>query len=92
MRTKMYTVYDTIARMTIGPIFTEQHHAAAIRIFTDAIRDPNGHLNKHPHDYQLRHIGDMDNSSGEIVATTNNSTESIIITGDDITNMEKQND
>lgn len=38
----------------------------AERQFTDAVNNPESHLNKHPEDYSMQHLGEYESSTGII--------------------------
>lgn len=57
---------DIKANVYGQPVFVP-NIGAAIRSFGDQIKDPNaGDLNKHPEDFELWHIGEYDDATGEI--------------------------
>lgn len=37
----------------------------AIRSFQDEIKNPEGQMNKHPEDYELYHLGNFDEETGQ---------------------------
>lgn len=76
--TGIYQIRDTTAEMVIGPIMTMHHQAAAIRVFTDALKDTSTSLSKHPEDYELVYLGVQDEKTGEINET---GAAMIVITG-----------
>lgn len=57
---KLFAVYDTVAATIIGGIMLQPHDGPAIRIFRDALSQADGPLAKHPDDYQLLRLGDID--------------------------------
>lgn len=42
--------------------------AEAVRVFGEALRDPNGMCGKYPSDFGIFHVGDYDPTAGRIVA------------------------
>lgn len=74
---KLYQVYDIKAECIIGPLMVERRDAPAIRSFTDALKDPQS-LGRHPDDYQLRYLADM-NDAGFIVVPAG--CPSVVMTG-----------
>lgn len=66
MTTKLYSVFDLVAKMCIGPIIAVQHEAAAVRTFTDALKDERTSLSQHPDDYELLYIAERDDDTGTV--------------------------
>lgn len=66
----LYQTYDKIADTTVGPIIAEYRDEAAIRLFSDAVQDPESFIGKHPNDYEIRRIGIQDTTNGQITDTT----------------------
>lgn len=66
MRNGLYQVFDKVSGLVLGPIMAFGHDAPAVRMFTDALRDPGSGLSKHPDDYVLLQIGEQ-NPDGELV-------------------------
>lgn len=58
-RAGLYTVLDIISRQLIGGIQLHRHPAAAVRMFTDALKDPKTILAAHPEDFELILVGYM---------------------------------
>jgi len=65
---KLYQVYDTVGQNVLGPIITVKHDAAAVRIFTEALKDQKTALAQHPQDYVLLYLGTQDDDTGVIVS------------------------
>lgn len=61
MRTGIFAVLDTVKQSIIGNdpggLMLHKHPASAIRMFTDALSDPQTILHKHPDDFDLVHLG-----------------------------------
>lgn len=57
--TKVYAVYDKVARELAGNIFTTHHDAAAIRAFTEALGRRDSQIAKHPDDFELVYLGHL---------------------------------
>lgn len=74
MKTKMYSIYDTIAEVFNKP-FAHLNNASAIRDFKQAMHD-----NPNKNDYSVYLIAEFSDSNGEITAITPQK----IITGFDI--------
>lgn len=68
--TNLYQIYDAVANTVIGPIIVTYHPAAAVRQFTDLLRDPKTTLAAHPEDYELRYLGQQDESTGLVDGLT----------------------
>jgi len=66
---KIYAVIDRMASDLVGNgglvLMTFKTEQQAIRYFWDAVVDTSSILNKHPEDYDLLHLGDV-NDDGEI--------------------------
>lgn len=77
--TKLFQIFDTTGNTVIGPIITSHHEAAAVRQFTDLLKDQTTLLAKHPEDYELRWLGYQDEDTGTIDPTPANT--SIVLTG-----------
>ena len=60
---QMFSVYDKKA-LYFGTPFPAQTSAEATRMVSDAIQFEDTLLAKHPHDYDLYHLGSYDNSKG----------------------------
>lgn len=64
MKLNVYSLYDRAA-MTYGHPFYALNDAVAIRIFYDSLLRPEGKmLQKHPDDFELRHIASFDDEKG----------------------------
>ena len=62
---KLYSVYDEVAQTFNAP-FPEANDNCAIRAFASVAGDPASIICKHPGDYYLYCIGDMEEHSGEL--------------------------
>lgn len=58
-RVSIYIIIDLLANQ-IAHIFTSANDAAAIRLFQDAMQQPQTIMSVHPEDFCLRHIGVID--------------------------------
>lgn len=67
---RLYQVRDNKAERTFGPILAAYADAAAIRIFSDAMRDPKTTLAQHPEDFDLLYLGEQDEQTGTILGIT----------------------
>lgn len=56
---KVFTVFDNQAEAFLLPFFA-QNRAVGIRMFTDAVNNPESNFNRHPDHYQLFEIGEWD--------------------------------
>jgi len=63
---QLFQIYDLVGEQIIGPIIAYRHPAAAIRSFTDLLRDPKTTLGQHPDDYDIRLVGVQDENDGTI--------------------------
>lgn len=64
---KIFSVYDSKASAYIQPFFATTD-AVAIRMFEEAISDPNHQFNKWAGDYTLFSLGEWDENTGSIFA------------------------
>lgn len=56
--TKMvFAIIDTVANDIVGPLWTMQHAAPAIRAFGDIATKPMTGIHEHPGDFQLVKLG-----------------------------------
>lgn len=67
MRMRMYQTYDVVSRSCVGMIFVERADQPAIRAFQMGCENPESMMGKYPKDYELLCIGEIDDSSGEIL-------------------------
>lgn len=63
MLLKSFTVYDAKAEAYMQPFFTSTI-GLAVRIFTEALNDPNHQFNKYKADYTLFSLGSFDDAKG----------------------------
>lgn len=68
-RVGLYIIWDTKAQMAAMPPQMQRNETVAIRNFRDIIESNESFVAKHPEDYELRHIGDLDFQSGNITGT-----------------------
>lgn len=66
MRYKIYSIRDRQAEVFDRPFYMISHGLAS-RAFTDEInrQDANNALSNHPEDFDLWHLGEFDDNSGE---------------------------
>lgn len=85
----IYAIFDRIAQEIVGlrmyALMCFRTNQEAVRYFADAINDETSMLNKHPADYSLILVGEL-NDSGNIKALHN---PELIITGDSIISLQK---
>lgn len=68
MHNRIYTIRDNKAGETIGKFLQlHRHDVVAIRTFGDLVTDTNSMFNKHPDDYELWQLGELDNDNNRIV-------------------------
>lgn len=65
MKFSLYIVWDIIARTIVGNVMHFHHDAPVIREFTEALANPQS-LGRRPGDYELRWIGEFDQSAGAL--------------------------
>lgn len=89
---KIYAVYDLVAQTIVGRfLHLEKHDAAAIRMFTDAIANPQTDLHAHTADYNLICIGTvLENTDDAIFPVEIDPACRIVITGLSIQTMKQQ--
>jgi len=58
----MYVIYDTVADAFIGQIIVDRHAAPVCRMFHQLLGDKNTQLASHPADYNVLHIGFIEDS------------------------------
>lgn len=64
---KIYSILDTVSNAYQNPIYSV-NDGSAIRIFSEAVNDPQTYLNKAPHDYILYSIGEFEPTTGCIIS------------------------
>lgn len=67
----LYQIYDLVAQTTAGPIIGTTHERAAIRSFTDVLKDNKTAPGQHPEDFQLHEIAKQDPDTGALVEVYN---------------------
>lgn len=65
MKLVICSVFDTALNAFGRPIFVHTTNQA-VRSFTDEVNNPQSEMNKHPEDYNLHHIGNFHDDTGEI--------------------------
>lgn len=63
---KVFTIYDSKAELHSNPFFAV-NEAIALRIFEDAVNDPQTNIYRHPSDHTLFKVGEFDDSKGTII-------------------------
>lgn len=56
----LFIIYDLVAQNLIGQVVLERHPAPVIRLFHQLLADKNTQLAAHPKDYNVVHIGFID--------------------------------
>jgi len=69
MKLKMFSVYDSCARVYQNP-FCLHNKNEAIRGFADAVGDEKTNLHKHPEDYILFQVGQWEDDTGTVTPHT----------------------
>lgn len=67
MKVMMFSVLDA-AVSTYGNPFMARSKQEAIRVLTDAAKEADSQLSRHPSDFSLFYVGDFDLSLGLLVA------------------------
>lgn len=69
MMTQIFAVYDSKACYFGTPFFMPST-GAAVRMFSDLANDARSMVNRHPSDFVLYCIGNFDDNSGMVIATS----------------------
>lgn len=67
MKNKLYAIKDNKVGFMNAP-FIAPNNAAAIRMFGDTATNSETMIYKHPEDYELYHMGEMDENTGELLS------------------------
>lgn len=62
----IYAIKDN--KMGFEQIFIAPNNASAMRMFGDTCKDENTLFAKHPEDFELYKVGEMDDNTGAIIA------------------------
>lgn len=54
-----------------APPFFQARDEMAVRAFSDAIQDPQHPMSRHPEDYHLFYLGELDDESGQLTTAAN---------------------
>lgn len=65
MKEKIFAAFDAKAQVYL-PIFQTGTYGSAERSFADAVNSPEHQFGKHPEDYTLMHLGEIDLETGVI--------------------------
>lgn len=76
---KLYSIYDTRAGAIAGGVHVFRHHAQAIRFFADMCADGKTMISRHPADFHLVCIADVDEEIPLVFAYPH---PEIVVTGD----------
>lgn len=60
----LFQIFDIQGQCVAGPIMTAHHEGAAIRNFTDLLKNKETVLGAHPQDFELRFLGYQDEDTG----------------------------
>lgn len=63
MKSRGYSVFDTKAGAFNYPFFV-RNDELAIRLFIDALTNPDSNISKHPEDYSLHLLTEFDSDTG----------------------------
>lgn len=69
MKLQIFAIKDRAIAAFMQPFFAPSI-GGALRAFQDAMNDGSTPMNKHPDDYDLWHLGEWDDQSGEFVCET----------------------
>lgn len=67
VRKGIYAVRDVVSTSIVSQLILEHQDAPAIRSFHDALSEPNSPMGKHPADYVLVDLGEINLDTGLIV-------------------------
>lgn len=67
MKQKVFSVFDDKAKAYMLPFF-QPEKGMAVRMFSDAVNDPQSLFGKHPEDFTLFFVGEFDLETGEVIA------------------------
>lgn len=67
MKMGLFSLRDVKAAAFMQPVCFPTE-PLALRWFSDLLRDPESVFAKHPEDFALHYLGDMDTESGEVVS------------------------
>lgn len=67
MKQNIFSIYDVKAQVYNTPFFYP-HTGQAVRSLTDLVHDEKSTINRHPQDYTLYKLGEIESESGKIVA------------------------
>lgn len=84
-KSNLYVVYDRVAELIFGSIIRAGNDEVARRSFRSALGTPDGPFKGHEADYQLLHIGAINETNGSILATDAN----VIMDGGDWLNAQQ---
>lgn len=62
----LYIVYDRQAKTIIGPIVHDHSAVPIVRQITEAVNKPGTMIANTPEDFDIRHIGMIDEESGNL--------------------------
>lgn len=66
MKLKVFAIFDDKAKAFIPP-FTLPERGMALRAFADSVNNPEHQFGRHPHDYTLFQLGEVDTASGTLI-------------------------
>lgn len=58
----IYAIFDTVGGLYLGGLQLHKHPAAASRVFDDLARDDKTIVGRHPDDFQLVHLGNLEDN------------------------------
>lgn len=67
VRKGIYAVRDTVSESIVSALILELTDAPAIRAFHDALAQPDSPMGKHPGDYVLLDLGEINLETGLII-------------------------
>jgi len=70
IRKGIYAVRDIVSTSIVSQLILELTDAPAIRAFHDALAESNSPMGKHPADYVLLDLGELDMDTGTIIGVT----------------------
>lgn len=70
VRKGLYAVRDVVSQSVVSGIIMEMTDAPAIRAFHDALATPESPMGKHPADYVLVDLGEINMDTGLIIGVS----------------------
>lgn len=66
MREAIYVLYDRAAQIALKPCMIHRNDVAPVREVTELTRNPDSIIHRHPQDFQLLHVADINLETLEV--------------------------